>query len=66
MRGKLFNVRGETRTKIHDNKEISEIKQILGLVTVKNTKQEKMWKKTFVMEGSFMTDQIWTAVILKD
>ena len=29
--GKLLNVRGETTTKIADNKEIAEIKQILGL-----------------------------------
>ena len=31
MKGKLFNVRGETIQKINENKEISEIKQILGL-----------------------------------
>jgi DNA topoisomerase-2 len=31
MKGKLLNVRGETLTKISNNKEITEIKQILGL-----------------------------------
>ena len=31
MKGKLLNVRGEKREKINDNKEISEIKKILGL-----------------------------------
>ena len=36
MKGKLFNVRGEKITKIHENKEISEIKKILGLETGKH------------------------------
>ena len=31
MKGKLFNVRGEALQKISENKEIIEIKQILGL-----------------------------------
>ena len=31
MKGKMFNVRGESITKIGDNKEIFEIKQIMGL-----------------------------------
>jgi DNA gyrase/topoisomerase IV subunit B len=31
MKGKLFNVRGEKDLKISENKEICEIKQILGL-----------------------------------
>ena len=31
MKGKLLNVRGETLAKIGGNKEITEIKQILGL-----------------------------------
>ena len=33
LKGKLLNVRGEPVKKIADNKEIAEIKQILGLVT---------------------------------
>jgi DNA topoisomerase-2 len=35
LKGKLLNVRGEPVKKIADNKEIAEIKQILGLVTGK-------------------------------
>ena len=31
MKGKIMNVRGETKKKIVDNKEISDIKKILGL-----------------------------------
>jgi DNA topoisomerase-2 len=31
LRGKVLNVRGETRSKISDNKEITELKKILGL-----------------------------------
>ena len=58
MRGKLFNVRGETRTKIHDNKEISEIKQILGLVTGKEYKtREDVEKNLRYGRILFMTDQ---------
>ena len=40
MKGKLFNVRGESVTKIGDNKEITEIKQILGLEHGKKYNQE--------------------------
>lgn len=35
MKGKLFNVRGENISRISENKEIVEIKQILGLETDK-------------------------------
>jgi DNA topoisomerase-2 len=35
LKGKPFNVRGEKITRIHDNKEIAEIKKILGLETGK-------------------------------
>jgi DNA topoisomerase-2 len=35
LKGKLLNVRGEPTKKIADNKEIAEVKQILGLVTGK-------------------------------
>ncbi len=31
MKGKIFNTRGETLKRINDNKEIIEMKQILGL-----------------------------------
>ena len=54
MKGKILNVRGETMKKINDSKEISEIKQILGLVTGKtytNTSSLRYGKVVF------MTDQ---------
>ena len=35
MKGKLFNVRGETIKRINDNSEISDIKKIMGLETGK-------------------------------
>ena len=38
LKGKPFNVRGEKITKIHENKEISELKKILGLETGKEYK----------------------------
>ena len=38
LRGKLFNVRGEAAKRISENKEIAEIKQILGLQTGKKYK----------------------------
>jgi DNA topoisomerase II len=38
MKGKILNVRGETSKKINENKEITEIKKILGLETGKKYK----------------------------
>ena len=38
MKGKLLNVRGEIVKKISENKEISDLKRILGLVTAKEYK----------------------------
>lgn len=35
LKGKLMNVRDVTKTKVNDNKEISDIKKIMGLVTNK-------------------------------
>ena len=35
MRGKLFNVRGETQKRINESKEINEIKKIMGLESSK-------------------------------
>lgn len=57
MRGKLFNVRGETQKRILDNKEIHEIKQILGIETGKEYTPETV--KTRLRYGKilFMTDQ---------
>jgi len=42
LKGKVMNVRGEAVKKVSENKEIAEIKKILGLETGKNIKQLKM------------------------
>ena len=54
MKGKLLNVRGETTKKINENKEIIEIKKILGLESNKiyKTTDELRYNKIL-----FMTDQ---------
>ena len=54
MKGKIFNVRGESLKKINENKEIIDIKRILGLETGK-----KYTKTTQLRYGRvvFMTDQ---------
>jgi DNA topoisomerase-2 len=58
LKGKLFNVRGEKRDKISDNKEISEIKQILGLVTGKSYKTRQDVDRCLRYgKVIFMTDQ---------
>ena len=58
MKGKLFNVRGETISRISENKEIIEIKQILGLETDKVYESETDIKNC-LRYGKilFMTDQ---------
>ena len=58
MKGKLFNVRGEALQKISENKEIIEIKQILGLETDKVYESVADVKK-HLRYGQilFMTDQ---------
>ena len=54
MKGKIFNVRGESLKKINDNKEIIDIKRILGLETGKKyTKTSQLRYGRIV----FMTDQ---------
>ena len=57
MRGKLFNVRGETKTRVFENKEINEIKQILGLETGKKYTVETAKEKLRYGKVIFMTDQ---------
>ena len=57
MKGKLFNVRGESVTKIGDNKEITEIKQILGLEHGKKYNQDDVTTKLRYSKVVFMTDQ---------
>jgi DNA topoisomerase-2 len=58
LKGKLLNVRGEPIKKIADNKEITEIKQILGLVSGKiyNDIQD-VNKNLRYSKVLFMTDQ---------
>ena len=56
MKGKILNVRGELIKKISENKEIIEIKQILGLETNKVYNQDN-FKKLRYGKVLFMTDQ---------
>jgi DNA topoisomerase-2 len=58
MKGKILNVRGELSKKITENKEISEIKQILGLEYRKEYKSiEDVNKNLRYGNVLFMTDQ---------
>ena len=57
MRGKLFNVRGENPKRIFENKEIAEIKRILGLETGKVYTSETVKTKLRYGTVLFMTDQ---------
>lgn len=58
LKGKLLNVRGEPVKKIADNKEIAEIKQILGLVTGKKYLcSDDVNKNLRYGKILFMTDQ---------
>jgi len=57
MKGKLFNVRGEKDLKIAENKEICEIKQILGLELGMTYTKEVIDKKLRYGKILFMTDQ---------
>jgi DNA topoisomerase-2 len=58
LKGKVMNVRGEAVKKISENKEITEIKQILGLETGKEYKSiEDVNKCLRYSRVVFMTDQ---------
>lgn len=58
LKGKLLNVRGEVAKKISENKEITEIKQILGLQNGrKYNSQEAVNKELRYGKVVFMTDQ---------
>jgi len=57
MKGKMFNIRGESITKIGENKEITEIKQILGLEHGKTYSSEDINSKLRYGKLIFMTDQ---------
>jgi DNA topoisomerase-2 len=58
MKGKILNVRGESVKKISENKEIAEIKKILGLETGKKyTSIDDVYKSLRYGRVLFMTDQ---------
>jgi len=57
MKGKLFNVRGEAALRVSENKEIAEIKQIMGLETGKKYTEEEVKRKLRYGKILFMTDQ---------
>lgn len=57
MKGKMFNIRGESITKIGENKEITEIKQILGLEHGKTYTLQDIHAKLRYGKLIFMTDQ---------
>jgi DNA topoisomerase-2 len=58
MKGKILNVRGELTKKISENKEIAEIKKILGLETNKTYKNaEDVAKSLRYGKVLIMTDQ---------
>uniref|UniRef100_A0A6C0E2F1 DNA topoisomerase (ATP-hydrolyzing) n=1 Tax=viral metagenome TaxID=1070528 RepID=A0A6C0E2F1_9ZZZZ len=58
LKGKVMNVRGEAVKKINENKEIAEIKKILGLETGKHYKTiEDVHKNLRYSKVLFMTDQ---------
>jgi len=58
LKGKVMNVRGEAVKKVSENKEIAEIKKILGLETGKEYKTiEDVNKNLRYSKVVFMTDQ---------
>lgn len=57
LKGKLFNVRGEATKRVMENKEIHELKQILGLETGKKYTQETVKSHLRYNKVLFMTDQ---------
>ncbi len=57
LKGKLLNVRGELQKKIIENKEINDIKKILGLEINKKYKLEDVKKTLRYGKILFMTDQ---------
>jgi DNA topoisomerase-2 len=57
MKGKLFNVHGETTKRISENREIAEIKQILGLEAGKTYTPADVATRLRYGKVLFMTDQ---------
>ena len=66
LKGKLLNVRGEALKKINENKEISDIKKILGLESGKDYKTiEEVHKCLRYGKIMFMTDQDLDGSLIK-
>ena len=57
MKGKMLNIRGESINKITSNKEINDIKQIIGLEHGKKYTEETIQTKLRYGKIIFMTDQ---------
>ena len=57
MKGKIFNTRGETLKRIGENKEIIELKQILGLEAGKKYTKDIVENTLRYSSVLFMTDQ---------
>jgi len=57
LKGKLLNVRGELAKRISENKEITEIKKILGLETGKQYSAEEVGNCLRYGKVLFLTDQ---------
>jgi DNA topoisomerase-2 len=57
MKGKLFNVHGETTKRIAENREIAEIKQIIGLEAGKTYTPADVATRLRYGKVLFMTDQ---------
>jgi DNA topoisomerase-2 len=57
LKGKLFNVRGEATKRIMENKEILELRQIMGLEIGKKYTEDSVKKTMRYGKVLFMTDQ---------
>lgn len=57
LRGKLLNVRDEAKTKINKNKEITNLKQLLGLQQGVDYNNDENFKKLRYGRIMIMTDQ---------
>ena len=57
MKGKMFNTRGESAARIGGNKEITEIKQVLGLAVGREYTSETVKSSLRYGRVLFMTDQ---------
>jgi DNA topoisomerase-2 len=57
MKGKIMNVRGETLKRVSDNKEVAEIKKILGLEVGRSYSPADVGTKLRYGKIVFMTDQ---------